>query len=334
MSISIKKICSATPDEWDKIWRECDYATYFHSREWSEIWNVYTEGNIYPDAKLIIFIDGKKALLPLSYQKKFKGLVKKYLSSPAGTYGGWISSDGIGVEHVALMTKYLTKKLGNLIWRINPFDPNLKNIDIYNAQNDFTQYLNLNNGFDSIYKLWTKGHASAARKARKEGIIIKESRLWKEWEQYFKIYEDSIRRWGNTVSSRYSISLFKAFFKKHSPNIKLWLAYFEGKPIAGALCFYHNHHVVYWHGATLEEYFLKRPSNLLQYEIIKDACEKGYWWYDFNPSGGHEGVINFKKSFGTIKLASNVIIKENMLYKTIRNTYYMGERLYKNVIES
>lgn len=327
MNIFIKKIRSATPDEWDEIWEQCDYSTYFHSREWSEIWNVYTEGNICPGAKLIVFSDGKKALLALSYQRGLKGLVKKYISSPAGTYGGWISTNGIGIEHATLMVEFLTKKLGNLIWRINPFDPNLKNIDLYSTKPDFTQYLNLNNGFDSIYKLWTKGHASAARKARKEGVSIKESGSRKEWEQYFKIYEDSIRRWGNTVSSQYSINLFKAFFKKHCPNIKLWLAYFEGKPIAGALCFYHNHHVVYWHGAALEEYFFKRASILLQYEIIKDACEKKYWWYDFNPSGGHEGVVNFKKSFGTKKMWSNIIHKKSLFCKLIEYGYCHAEKI-------
>lgn len=324
MSISIKKICSATPDEWDKICRQCDYSTYFHSREWPEIWNVYTEGKICPDAKLIVFSDGKKALLPLSYQRGLKGLVKKYISSPAGTYGGWISSDGIGIDHATLMVEFLTKKLGNLIWRINPFDPNLKNIDAYITKYDFTQYLNLKNGFDSICKLWTKGHTAVtpkARKARKAGVTIKESGLWEEWEQYFKIYKDCIRRWGNTVSSQYSINLFKAFFKKYSPNIKLWLAYFEGKPIAGALCFYHNHHVVCWHEATLEEYFPKRPNNLLYYEIIKDACEKNYWWYDFNPSGGHEGVVKFKKSFGTSKLECGVIFRYGISYKLVNRIY-------------
>ena len=327
MSISIKKICPATPNEWDKIWRQCDYSTYFHSREWSEIWNVYTEGKICPDAKLIVFSDGKKALLALSCQRHLKGLVKKYISSPAGTYGGWISSDGIGIEHATLMVEFLTKKLGNLIWRINPFDPNLKNIDADNTKHDFTQYLNLKDGFDYIKKLWSKGNISAIRKASKVGVTIKESGSWKEWEQYFEIYKDSIRRWGDTVSSRYSINLFKAFFKKHSPNIKLWLAYFEGKPIAGALCFYHNHHVVCWHGATLEEYFPKRPNNLLYCEIIKDACKKNYWWFDFNPSGGHEGVVNFKNRFSTKKMWSNIIHKEFLFCKLIEYGYYCAKKI-------
>ena len=122
MSASIKNIRSATPAEWDNIWQECDYSTYFHSKEWAEIWNIYTKGKMHPDPKLVIFTDGKKALLPLSYQRRVKGLVKNYVSSPAGTFGGWISTDGLTIEHGRLLANYLTEKLGNLVWRFNPYD--------------------------------------------------------------------------------------------------------------------------------------------------------------------------------------------------------------------
>ncbi|NEQ84270.1 MAG: GNAT family N-acetyltransferase, partial [Moorea sp. SIO2I5] len=68
--------------------------------------------------------------------------------------------------------------------------------------------------------------------------------------------------------------------------------------ISGALCFYAKKHVVYWHGSSLEKYLNLRPVNLVMYEIVKDSCEQGYSWFDFDTSGGLPGVIAFKKSFG------------------------------------
>jgi len=315
-------------EEWKEIADKCEYATFFHTPTWSKVFaETYPEMEI--TTKKFVFNDETKAILPLIKVKTVKGLFNNYLSNVAGTYGGWISNKNLSNKQINIIIQWINKNLKNLVWRINPFDSSLRAIPLPRVKSDFTQYLDLKNGFDSIYKLWTKGHASATRKARKahkEGVTIKESGLWKEWKQYFEIYEDSIRRWGNTVSSRYSVNLFKTFFKEYNPNIKLWLAYFEGKPIAGALCFYHNHHVVYWHGAALEKHFSKRPSNLLQYEIIKDACKKNYWWYDFNPSGGHKGVINFKKSFGAKKMWSNVIYKKSLFCKLIEYGYrYAGK---------
>ncbi|GAI58824.1 unnamed protein product, partial [marine sediment metagenome] len=102
--------------------------------------------------------DGKSALLPLSYQRSLKGLVKNYISSPAGTFGGWISVDDISVRHAVLMSKFLTKKLGNLVWRINPYDEFVFKSGVQTTEDDETHALNLENGFGAIYKEWTKGY--------------------------------------------------------------------------------------------------------------------------------------------------------------------------------
>ena len=122
MSITIKKIENTPDSMWDRLWWDCKYATYFHSREWAEVLSKYTKGKIQPDPLLITFSDGKQAILPLSSRKSYKGLIKTSLSSPLGTYGGWISVDELNSEHAALLVEYLTNKLGNLIWRINPYD--------------------------------------------------------------------------------------------------------------------------------------------------------------------------------------------------------------------
>lgn len=307
MSISIENIRSATPVEWDYIWQECSYSTYFHSREWAEIWNAYTNQKMRPQPKLVSFSDGKEALLPFSRRNGFKGLVKEYISSPAGTFGGWLSLDDLDSKHGILLSQHIQKKFKNIVWRLNPYDKLVFKTEVTIKKNDETHALNLRVGFDVIYKRWTKGHKSAAKKARREGISVKVASSVHDWLAYYKVYEDSLRRWGDKASSIYSWKIFEEILGRHSPHIKLWLAFYQEKIIAGALCFYAKKHVVYWHGAALAQYFNLRPSNLLIFEIIKHTCDKGYTWFDFNPSGGHEGVRAFKKSFGAEALACPVV---------------------------
>jgi len=331
MSIAITNIREASSDEWDTIWRACEYATYFHSREWAEIWNVYSDRKIQPHPLLITFSDSKSALLPLTKQNRLKGLISVYLSSSAGTFGGWISQDRIGLSHAELLGDYLTGKLGNLIWRINPYDKSatclLKKglkIDCF----DETQMLFLNKGFEETCKQWTKEQTSlirAVRKAQKEGVTVKLADTRSDWQTYYRIYEDSLRRWGKRLDEGYDLRLFETLFTRRSPYIKLWLAMNNGVTLAGALCFYANRHAVYWHGAALEKYLNLRPVNLLMFEIIKDACDNRYSWFDFNPSGGYKGVVAFKNSFGPALLPCPVIERSTALYKIVK----MAGRLFK-----
>ena len=55
---------------------------------------------------------------------------------------------------------------------------------------------------------------------------------------------------------------------------------------------------MYWHGAARESSLALRPANRLFGEVIRDACERGFRWFDFNSSAGLEGVRRFKEGFG------------------------------------
>ncbi len=43
------------------------------------------------------------------------------------------------------------------------------------------------------------------------------------------------------------------------------------------------------------------------FEAIKDACEKGYSWFDFNPSASLKGVKAFKEGFGAEALKCPIV---------------------------
>ncbi|MHB8840627.1 MAG: lipid II:glycine glycyltransferase FemX [Candidatus Aquicultor sp.] len=310
MNISIKHIAPALPDEWDSIWKGCLYSTYFHSREWAEIWNAYTKGKMRPRPKVVEFSDGKRALLPCLTQKHCKGLVTSYISSPAGTFGGWISTDALTPAHAKLLANYLTKKLDNLVLRLNPYDKLVLKAGIKPTRDDETHALDLLGGFDLVYKGWKRNHTYGLRKAREGGVEVRVASTQEDWSAYYEVYEDSLQRWGDQASSRYAWEIFEEMLRRNSPYIKLWLATYQDKIISGVLCLYSNKHVDAWHAATLAEHFKLRPETLVMYEAIKDACERGYSWFDFNPSGGHEGVRTFKERFGAQAFSCpEVIIK-------------------------
>ncbi len=300
------EIRPASSDEWDQAWEECPYATYFHSRQWAEVWSHYHRGYLRPAPLLVRLDDERDIVFPLSRRVSRLGRTLQWVSSPAGTYGGYLSNHELNLAQARRLTTALLERFRPLSWRLNPYDPITSQLDLVGLREDFTRTLDLTVGKEAILRSWTKGHRSAAKKAERLGVHVRLAKTLEDWQAYYKIYERTLERWGDRASSRYQWRLFQRLFECGSEHVKLWLAEVEGLAVAGALCLASGKHIVYWHGAADEEFFPLRPVHLLIREIVFWSCETGMQWFDLNPSGGHAGVDLFKKGFGTVSMRSDV----------------------------
>lgn len=315
MSVRITTVAPATADDWDAAWASCPYATYFQSREWAQLWESYTSGRTRPCPLTVTFSDGCTAVLPLSVRRSVAGLVRTYLSSPAGTFGGWVTGDPLEDAHGRALAD-LVNKLGDLDWRVNPYDP-LSECLALTAELDDTHVLILNEDFDVLFRTWSKGHRAAVKQAQREGVQVRLAQTKEDWLAYYATYEDTVARWGDEPAIVYRREFFERMAMCNPEHVRLWLGLHDGSVIAGALCLQASQHIAYWHGAALADEFKRRPVNLILYEAIRDACASGYRWFDFNPSGGHEGVRSFKASFGTTVLPCAVVQTESLLARTV-----------------
>lgn len=311
MDIKIDNIRDASNEEWDNIWEKSLYASYGSSREWAEKWKGYTRGNVCPGPRMIVFSDGKTALLPFSIRKHDN----KHILSAAMSYAGWMSAENIGKEHEELLADYLTRDIENIFWLVNPFQEiSVPDKIAAKAAACETRVLNLTDGFELIYKKWKKGSIDRkARKALKSGVEVRIASRREEWTEFYdRVYQDSIERWGDNAGMVFETEKLKDF--KGTPHLRLWLAVYQSEIIAGNILSYGNGVAEYLISAALQEYFNLRPVNLLLCECIKDCCERGYAWFDFGPTlgmdgKGPEGIIAFKKSFGATELPVYVIDK-------------------------
>lgn len=89
-----------------------------------------------------------------------------------------------------------------------------------------------------------------------------------------------------------------------SDQMKVYLAEFDGKIIAGAVIMFYGHEGIYHHGASLSEYNKIPGSYLLQWEAIKEAQKRGLPRYNFwgivenTPKHPWAGLSFFKQGFG------------------------------------
>lgn len=100
----------------------------------------------------------------------------------------------------------------------------------------------------------------------------------------------------------------EAYFSKMLENLgehaRLYMAFYEGQPIAGTLAIWFGDKVWYLYGASSNAHRNLMPNYLLQWNMIQWAVEKGCRVYDFRGISGDlsednplYGLYKFKKGF-------------------------------------
>ena len=323
MALGIQQQSTATIEEWQRAWEACEHATYFQSPEWARVWESYSEGRVRPAAKRLSFSDGRVAILPLCFEKKLGGLLNRYVASPEATYGGWISTEPLSTSHAVLLTEWLLRSEGtNLVWRLNPYDPlalAAAQICHVSGQRDFTHSIRLDADPDTLFKGFKKGTREDIRKAQKGGHIeVHPATTVEEWRAYYRVYQDSLQRWGHGPDDGYRWDLFDTLRRQESPYVRLWVARYDGQIVSGELSFYARQQSISWHAATLKDYLRSGVGKYQSFEIMKDCCARGFQWLDFNPSAGLGGVKELKESFRAQALPAPLVYVDTNVKKLIR----------------
>jgi CelD/BcsL family acetyltransferase involved in cellulose biosynthesis len=311
MTRTVCEVRAATAAEWDAAFEACPIATASQSRGWAEDWSQYTRGVMRPAPLLVRLDDGSRLVVPLTRQRRHRGLSSRYLAAPAGTYGGWLASGPLDEPRALAVAEWLVTRRTPLWWRLSPFDAQTATLQYLVTDPDVTHAIRLAGGFSSACESASHGHECAVRKAQRSGLAVRRAESPADWDAYYAIYLEALGRWGEDASSRYGARLFELLRRRGAPAVELWLATLDGgEIIAGGLALYSSRHVTYWHAASRAEHFALRPANLLVHEMLLDACQRGLDWFDLNPSGGHQGVRTFKERVGAIALPAPVVVRE------------------------
>ncbi len=287
---------------WWEVARQCEYATFFHTPLWHKLATMTFLGH--KDVSVgAILENGVCLVLPLLQAPSRFPLLHVRTSTYATCYGGIIANGPTTPGG----PKELYKKLGSpqtsrLHVVSNPYANQVIPSDRFTHQScDTTHVLPLNADFEILFSLFSKSVRNNIHKGKRLGVRVRTAVTLADYQTYYAVYQQSLQRWGETTTSRYPWDLFENGYllsQSYPGLMRLWLAEVDAQVIAGAWVFYWNGFVNYWHGATNEDFFEYRAANVLHATIIQNAAAEKQNYYDFNPSGGHAGVAEFKKRFG------------------------------------
>lgn len=313
----IKSIEPATREDWMSFCNSCADATFFHTPLWAGLFERSYPNRFMSHARIVHFTDGSSACLPMVAKRHMHGLVRIVCSMPADTYGGWLSLQPLSPDNEGALLKHLSN-FPELILRENPFMPIQTQSCSMSVRKDFTQCIDLRDGYGAARECAQRPHRKAVRHALKCGVEVREACDRKDWDDYIAMYTASIARWRNRglfTGVQYEKPFFNEIVQLDNTRRKLFVAILDNRIVSGIICFYWQHHAVAWHGAGLDEYFSSRPNNLLYDYAIQHAASAGFKWFDCNPCSGLAGVADFKRYLGCQKMGSRVFVKRSALLR-------------------
>lgn len=283
---------------WEKTAAACPAATFYHTPLWhTAVSRAMPEHS--PATRQFSFPGGTTAILPCfaTVTRKHFRRRTRLKSSLFGAYGGLIANLPLSPEQRTRIADYLHGLQSPLSLTTSPFGAP-EPIPGLELSETFTQVRHLPRAPAALQAGLTRGGKNNLRQACNKGVRVYCADDPAHVDSFCEIYRDTLARWGEETLFTYPEALFAELLATETDHVRLWLAEHEGRPIAGAIVLYWNHVATYWHGAALQSHFSCYPNNLLHMEIMRQAIADGYDVYDFGPSGGRQGVVRFKKSFG------------------------------------
>ena len=138
---------------------------------------------------------------------------------------------------------------------------------------------------DEVFAAFHSDHRRKIRIALKNNVEIKIHGS-EMAETFYQLMKETCERDGFELrSADYFAKILDCFGDK----ARLYMAYYEGRPIAGAISVLWGDKVWYFYGASSNEDRKVMPNYLLQWEMIKWSIEAGCKIYDFR---GVAGVID------------------------------------------
>lgn len=303
--VTVVPLDASRKEAWGAFLRASNNGTVFHSLEFLD----YHPAGRFPFRHLM-FYSGEALLAVLP-----GGVVDGVFKSPLGaSFGGLVTRPGIALAEADAVVKALLRHAEAAgIREIRLVPP----MQVYSRTFDETvEYALLYNGFQTLPGLFSsvidlrrvKGKADLSKntrhkvnKALNKGVTVKEGM---DLESFYPILLENKAKFG--VAPTHTLEELRRIERLLPGMMTLFLAYVEGRPVAGELLFAANPTcVLNFYTMHLYEYRNHFPVNLLVEHALGWCAARGFTYYDYgvsqdtfhaNPMEPSWPLIRFKES--------------------------------------
>ena len=313
MAFSTRFIGSEKKEDYNRFVADCPKGHILQSYEWGEVkaatgwkpWRMVVEKNGRPAAAISIL------------ERSVPVLGKKIFYAPRGPV--------LDIHNYELFDyllgeiRSLAVQRGAMLLKLDPDVPSSDiqftsyleekgfksqaNKDFEGIQPRYVFRLDITQDLEDIFNSFHHKTRYNIRLAERRGVKVRVDCTREDLRSFYDILEVTSERDNFLVRS---FSYFETLWKCLVENglARLFMAEYEGRPIAGTLAFIFGDQAWYIYGASSNEHRNVMPNYLLQWEMIAWAKENGCRLYDFRGVPGNltednplYGLYRFKKGF-------------------------------------
>lgn len=286
--IRVRPMCDSDARAWDEFVFAADAASFFHLAGWRPILqNIFHLRPCY----LLAERNGRLAgILPLVHQRSLL-FGNALISTPFCVEGGPLAVDQdarLALDQAALALldttgatylEFRSRKALRPDWEVRG--------DLYA---DFARPISDDDN-DNLLAVPRKQRA-VIRKAMSSNLT---SEIERRPERLFRVYSESVRNLGTPMFPQ---KYFTALLETFGQNCDVVVILERGEPISAVLNFYFRDTVLPYYGGGTAAARRNGANDLLYWEVMRRATQRGYRRFDFGRSKAHTGAFAFKKNWG------------------------------------
>jgi CelD/BcsL family acetyltransferase involved in cellulose biosynthesis len=317
-TLQVVRLSNIPVDEWELFDKRVGAPTFFARPAWA-----LSLQAAHPDLRAkplrLTMDDGTSVIVPMMESKTRLFGMCSLIGMPLRTYTAFVADDGRPadadrseaaarhvLEHGADGVEIVPWPLAHLPKPLEPSPPMPS-----------TAVIDLAAGFDACMQAMEGTARRMARQAERRGVICAVERTPDAASAYYGMLQESAKRWGRSAPTISKVLLDETL-RRAGDDADLWIARYEGEPVAGGVAVYGNDETTFWTAAMRTEFSTLRPSNLLNVCMIESAVQRGRRWFNLGESEGLPGVRKFKESLGAVSISYPVLRRESARLRAYR----------------
>lgn len=287
--VTIKNLSNEVFTKWDAYVESHPDGTFFHKAEWK---NVIEKAFGHRTYYLFAELDGEiTGILPMANVSSYL-FGKALVSMPFGVYGGAIANDEETLDLLYAKASSIARELKVDHFEIRNYKHKYSDWpekDLY-----VTFRKEINPDVEENMLAIPRKQRAMVRKGIKAGL---RTEIKKDVDLFYDIYSLSVRNHGTPVFSKKYFRLLKEIFKD---DCEIRVIYKDNKPVSTVITFYYKDEVLPYYGGGNLDGRKYKAFDFMYWEVMKDACVKGYKIFDYGRSKKGTGSYSFKKNWGFI----------------------------------
>ncbi|KGJ96771.1 FemAB family XrtA/PEP-CTERM system-associated protein [Colwellia psychrerythraea] len=288
---TIKQLSTSEFSKWDCYVKNHPQGSFFHLSGWKEVISKSFNHDCY---FLYVEIDGKiSGVLPL-VEVKSKLFGHALISTPFCVYGGAIADTPELVRQLEQQACQLAEKLSVDYLELRYQEKQESSLLLKQAHSTFGFALAEDN--EKILASIKKKQRAVIRHSLKNELSFSLEQGKSNLADFYQLLSTSYRNLGTPIFSK---NYFDNLVDVFGDNIDIAVIKNKDNQLSSAVMnFYFNEQVLPYYGGGNDSARGLKSADYMYYQVMCNASEKGYRWYDFGRSKNDSGPYKYKKNWG------------------------------------